>query len=131
MQMLYNSDSFAVVLFVVPNDLPGPNCRAVLDAAGGGMPADPAGSGVPGDAAGGGMPGDAVGGGVPGASALGRGGYEIVDKFAGKEIYLSGVLADHFKSGVDALIETSPSEEEMDAYLERFASLMQQAVVLH
>jgi hypothetical protein len=30
-----------------------------------------------------------------------------------------------------ALIETSPSEEEMDAYIGRYASLMQQPVVLH
>jgi hypothetical protein len=63
--------------------------------------------------------------------ALMRGGYEIVDKFARKEIFLEGALAESFKDGAMALIETSPSEEEMDAYIGRYASLMQQPVVLH
>ena len=61
----------------------------------------------------------------------GRGGYQIVDKCAGKEIYLQGVMATHFQQGVDALIEAGPSEEDVDAFLERFAALMQQPVVLH
>ena len=60
-----------------------------------------------------------------------RGGYEIVDKFARKEIFIEGALAESFKQGVEALIETSPSEEEMDDYLERFSSLMQQPLILH
>lgn len=63
--------------------------------------------------------------------SLMRGGYEIVDKFARKEIFIEGALAESFKQGVEALIETSPSEEEMDDYLERFSSLMQHPVVLH
>ncbi len=96
MQMLYNSESFAVVLFDVATDA----------------------------------------GTVPGAAALAsaslsHGGYEIVDKFARKEIFIQGVLAESFKEGVEALIETSPSEEEIDDYIERFASLMQQPVILH
>ena len=36
-----------------------------------------------------------------------------------------------FRAGVDALIETSPSEEEIDDYLEGFSALMQQRLVLH
>jgi hypothetical protein len=95
MQMLYNSDSFAVVLFEVGAD------NAPAGAAG------------------------------VGDNDLKRGGYEIVDKFAGKEIFISGLLAESFKAGVDALIETSPSEEDIDAYIERFAALMQQPLVLH
>lgn len=87
MQMLYNSDSFAVVSFDVP-DATGP---------------------------------------VP----LNRGGYEIVDKFARKEIFLQGALAERFKQGVQELIESSPSEEEMDDYIERFAELSSQPLVLH
>ena len=63
--------------------------------------------------------------------ALTHGGYEIVDKFARKEIFIQGALAESFKEGVEALIETRPSEEEIDAYIERFASLMQQPVILH
>ena len=60
-----------------------------------------------------------------------RGGYEIVDKFARKEIFLQGALAETFKQGVDALIKSGPSEEEIDDYREGFASLMQHPVVLH
>ena len=91
MQMLYNSESFAVVQFEVPT-------QQVL---------------------------------VSGDAALTRGGYEIVDKFARKEIFIEGAMAESFKQGVDALILTQPSEEEMDEYIDRFSSLMQQPVVLH
>ena len=96
MQMLYNSDSFAVMLFDVE-----------------GRPV--AGSVAP----------------APGEAPLRHGGYEIVDKFARKEIFLQGAMAESFKEGVEALIETQPSEEEIDDYIERFASLMQQPVILH
>ena len=40
-------------------------------------------------------------------------------------------MAETFKDEVTALIETSPSEEEMDAYIERYTSLMLHPVVLH
>lgn len=90
MHMLYNSDSFAVLQFVVA--------------------AEP-------------TAGDTVG--------LERGGYEIVDKLARKEIYLEGAMAEHFKQGVEALIETSPDTETMDAFLAGYGSLAQQPVVLH
>ena len=62
---------------------------------------------------------------------LRHGGYEIVDKFARKEIFLQGVMAESFKEGVEALIQTKPSEEEIDDYIGRFTSLMQQPVILH
>lgn len=65
---------------------------------------------------------------------LTRGGYEIVDKLARKEIFIEGAMAQSFKDGVAALIETrpaGPTQEEMDDYLERFASLMHQPVVMH
>ena len=94
MQMLYNSDSFAVVLFDVA----------------GIAPAAPA-TGAP----------------VP----LSHDAYEIVDKFARKEIFLQGAMAESFKEGVAALILTQPSEEEMDDYIDRFTSLMQQPLALH
>ena len=93
MQMLYNSDSFAVVEFEVP--------AARADQ----LQSEDAG--------------------------LTRGGYEIVDKFARKEIYIEGAMAESFKEGVEALIESSPTVEEIDAYIERFSSLMHQPVVLH
>jgi hypothetical protein len=62
---------------------------------------------------------------------LTRGGYEIVDKFARKEIFLDGAMAQSFKEGVEALIETSPSEEEVDDFISRFTTLAQQPVILH
>jgi hypothetical protein len=40
-------------------------------------------------------------------------------------------MAESFKEGVEALIETSPSEEEMDDYIERYSSLMQQPLIFH
>jgi hypothetical protein len=101
MQMLYNSDSFAVVAF----DLAAPTPLRT------GVGTSPADAQV--------------------ASPLTHGGYEIVDKFARKEIFLQGAMAESFKLGVEALIETRPSEEEIDDYIERFASLMQQPVILH
>jgi hypothetical protein len=97
MQMLYNSDSFAVML---------------LDVAAA-------------------MPAHAPHGSAAAPEPLSHGGYEIVDKFARKEIFLQGAMAESFKQGVEALIQGQPSEEEIDDYIERFASLMQQPVVLH
>ena len=90
MQMLYNSDNFAVVQFDVPDAEAGTR-----------------------------------------RETLSRGGYEIVDKFARKEIFIEGAMAESFKEGVEALIETSPSEEEMDDYIERYTSLMQHPLILH
>jgi hypothetical protein len=60
-----------------------------------------------------------------------RGGYEIVDKFARKEIFIDGAMAASFKQGVDALIEQSSTQDELEAYIGRYAALMQQPVVLH
>ena len=74
------------------------------------------------------VPADA---GYVGAGDLTRGGYEIVDKFARKEIFIEGALAESFKLGAQALIETSPSVEEIDDYIERFSALMQQPLVAH
>jgi hypothetical protein len=66
-----------------------------------------------------------------GADTPARGGYEIVDKFARKEIFLEGAMAAQFKAGVDALIEAGPSEEDIDAYLARYGGMAQQPVILH
>jgi hypothetical protein len=60
-----------------------------------------------------------------------RGGYEIVDKFARKEIFIEGALAESFKVGVQALIENSPTEEAIDEFIGRYVPLMQQPLVLH
>jgi len=64
-------------------------------------------------------------------SILTRGGYEIVDKFARKEIFIEGVLAESFKTGVQALIDTGPTEEALDEFIGRFTSLAHQPVVVH
>jgi hypothetical protein len=69
--------------------------------------------------------------GVTEAQTLTRGGYEIVDKFARKELFIEGAMAEQFKEGVEALIESSPSIEEFDAYLERYAGMALQPVVMH
>lgn len=61
----------------------------------------------------------------------GRGGYEIVDKFARKEIYIEGALAETFQQGVQALVEKGPTQEALDEYIGRFTTLAQQPVVLH
>lgn len=63
--------------------------------------------------------------------ALAQGGYEIVDKLAGKEIYLQGAVADSFQRGVEALVQQGPSEEKLDEFIAGFTVLAQQPVVLH
>ena len=60
-----------------------------------------------------------------------RGGYEIVDKFARKEIFLDGAVATLFKAAIDALVETGPSEEALDELIGRYTLLAQQPLVLH
>ena len=90
MNMLYNSENFAVMQFDVPAQ-----------------------------------------GSQPDGLTLTRGGYEIVDKFARKEIFIEGALAESFKLGVQALIESSPSQEALDEYIGRYSSLMHQPLVLH
>ena len=113
MQMLYNSDSFAVVLFDVAESTTASTTASTT---------------TPGAALGAANEADAH---AAQPAKLTHGGYEIVDKFARKEIFLQGAMAESFKVGVEALIETRPSEEEIDDYIERFASLMQQPVILH
>jgi hypothetical protein len=62
-----------------------------------------------------------------------RGGYEIVDKFARKEIFLDGAMAEHFRAGVKALVEreSGPDEEELDEFIGRYGAMAQQPVILH
>jgi Protein of unknown function (DUF3567) len=89
MNLLYNSDSFVVVQFELPDEVAGP---------------------------------------------ARRGGYEIVDKLARKEIYLQGAVAESFQRGVEAVVQDSPSDEReqrLDEYIAGFTALAQQPVVLH
>jgi Protein of unknown function (DUF3567) len=60
-----------------------------------------------------------------------RGGYEIVDKFTRKEIFLQGLMAEQFQAGVESLMQSSPSEEELDDFIAGYSALAQQPLVLH
>ncbi len=63
---------------------------------------------------------------------LNRGGFEIVDKFARREIFIEGALAESFQQGVQALMgDRQPSEDDLDDFIERYASMGQQPVVMH
>jgi hypothetical protein len=87
MQVLYDSDSFAVVAFEIA---------------------------------------------VPGAvAAPPRGGFEIVDKFAKKDIFIEGELAERFKTGAIELMAREPSEEEIDEYIGGFTFARAQTLALH
>lgn len=60
-----------------------------------------------------------------------HGGYEIVDKFARKGIFIEGAVARSFRDGAKALMESGPSTEAMDDYIAGYTQLAQQPVVLH
>jgi Protein of unknown function (DUF3567) len=65
------------------------------------------------------------------SGSLSRGGFEIVDKFARKEIFIEGALAQQFEDGVTALGEGEPTEEDYDDFIERFANLGNTPVLMH
>ena len=74
------------------------------------------------------VPAVATGDGEP---APARGGYEIVDKFARKEIYIEGALAARFQQGVQALVQQGPNEDALDEFIGGFTAMAQQPVLLH
>ena len=65
------------------------------------------------------------------AGAAARGAYEIVDKLARKDIFLEGALAQRFQQGVQALIDTDPTSEAFDDFIEGYSSMAPQPLVLH
>jgi hypothetical protein len=65
---------------------------------------------------------------APGTAA---GGFEIVDKFARREVYLQGAVAERFERGVQELVRQGPSEESLDEFIAGFADAAQQPLVLH
>ena len=106
MQTLYNSDSFAVVAYSVPAEEGAATAASVAaDAA---LPAGPRRS---------------------------RGGFEIVDKLAQKEIFIEGAVAQSFQQGVQALVAQADSPDAvqaaLDDYIAAYTTLAQQPVVLH
>ena len=60
-----------------------------------------------------------------------RGGYEIVDKFARKEIYLEGALAQNFREGVEELARGEPTQDQVEEFIGRYTGLPQQPLILH
>ena len=65
------------------------------------------------------------------APALPRHGFEIVDKRSGKEVYLDGSWAEMFQIIIQEWQRESPSEEEVESTLERYAALAQNPVLVH
>ncbi len=70
---------------------------------------------------------------TPGSDAAetSRGGFEIVDKFARKDIFIEGAMAETFQAGAEALMQSKPSDDDIDEYIGKFTSLMAQPLVLH
>lgn len=62
---------------------------------------------------------------------LARHGFEIVDKRAGKEVYLDGSWAELFQQHIMAWQVNTPSQEEVEDTLERYAELAQNPVLIH
>lgn len=70
-----------------------------------------------------------------------RGGYEIVDKWARKGIFIEGALAQQFRQGVETLaapgvdesghVRGAPDAEVIDGYLAGFTEMAQQVVRMH
>ena len=68
-------------------------------------------------------------------AATPRGGFEIVDKHARREIYLQGSLADSFQRGVQAIFDAQesaePDAEALDDFIAGWTTLAQQPLALH
>lgn len=85
----------------------------------------------------------------PDGAGPARGGFEIVDKFRRKEIFIEGAVAASFHQGVQALVarqadRADPGDQadqgnqsqdamqaEIDDYIAGFTALAQQPVLLH
>ena len=62
---------------------------------------------------------------------LARHGFEIIDKRAGKEVYLDGSWAELFQQRITAWQLKTPTQEEVEDTLEQYAELAQNPVVVH
>lgn len=67
----------------------------------------------------------------PTAPRLMRHGFEIVDKRSGKEVYLDGSWAEMFQEQIVAWQRKTPTQEEVEMELDRYAGLAQNPVVVH
>ena len=62
---------------------------------------------------------------------LARHGFEIIDKRAGKEVYLDGSWAELFQQHIAAWQVRTPTQEEVEDTLEGYSGLAQNPVVVH
>lgn len=65
------------------------------------------------------------------APGLPRHGFEIVDKRSGKEVYLDGSWAEMFQQQILAWQRDTPTQEEVEAALDRYTGLAQNPVIVH
>jgi hypothetical protein len=117
MQMLYDSDSFVVVHLQAEPQLRAEAQDAVQVAL----------QGISLD----GIKQSAAQNDVPAQYRLARHGFEIVDKRSGKEVYLDGSWAELFQQQIVAWQVKTPTQDEVEETLERYAQLAQNPVVLH
>ena len=68
---------------------------------------------------------------APAIPQLARHGFEIVDKRSGKEVYLDGSWAEMFQEQILAWQRDTPTQEEVEDALDRYAGLAQNPVVVH
>jgi Protein of unknown function (DUF3567) len=68
---------------------------------------------------------------APAQPALARGGYEIVDKLARREIFIEGAVAEGFREGVEALMRKDPSADDLDEFIGRYTVLAVTPLALH
>lgn len=59
-----------------------------------------------------------------------RDGFEIVDKKAGKGIYLDGAWAEFFQKQIKAWQDDVPTQEEVEVCLEGYAQLAQNPITI-
>ena len=71
----------------------------------------------------------------PSASAeplrLPRHGFELLDKRAGKELYLDGAWAELFQQQLQAWQRSAPTQDEVEDTLEQYAGLAQIPTTVH
>lgn len=60
-----------------------------------------------------------------------RHGFEIVDKRSNKEVYLDGSWAELFQRQILAWQQQTPTREEVEDQLARYAELAQNPLVMH
>ncbi len=116
MQMLYDSDSF-VVVHLQAEAQEESSAQDAVQVAMRGMEIAPS--------------GQALGANEASPYRLARHGFEIVDKRSGKEVYLDGSWAELFQQQIVAWQVKTPTQEEVEETLERYAQLAQNPVVMH